>query len=59
MNGLQHKNTKTSCDRKATLELVPDAILQLESIAIRHLLLAAGMFLSSCEVLLALKESSG
>lgn len=30
MNGLQHKNTKTSCGRKATSELGSDIIPQLE-----------------------------
>lgn len=58
VNGLQHRNTKNSCDRKATPELGPDVIPQLEPIAIRHLLLAAGMSLPSWEVLPALKERS-
>lgn len=57
MDGLQHKNTKTSCVRKAILKLGPDLTPQLESIVTRHLF-AAGMILSTGEVPLALKERS-
>lgn len=62
MNGLQHKNIKTSCDRRATSELGPNLSPQLghyyQTFSHLPLLFAAEVILSNWEVLLTLKESS-